>query len=170
MRRSRRRPVGPLHCTPVLLKDQSKRATCRRRTGSAVFKEFAPLRDATVVTKLKKAGRSSSPRRRWASSRSRYTGSAFGAVRNPSDPTRNASGSSGDPVRGWRPVTATRRHRRGHRRLGCRGPASVESLVGPAAHGPLVSRFGMLPSTPDHRHARSDGASGEGERTHSPST
>ena len=51
-------PVGPLHCVPVLLKDQVETIGIPTTYGSIVFKEFVPDRDATIVTKLKKAGAS----------------------------------------------------------------------------------------------------------------
>ena len=49
-------PVGPLHCVPMLVKDQVETSDLPTTYGSAVFKEFVPQRDATVVTRLKKAG------------------------------------------------------------------------------------------------------------------
>src|SRR5258708_9386194 len=48
--------VGPLHCIPVLLKDQVETSDMPTTFGSAVFKDFVPGRDATIVTKLKQAG------------------------------------------------------------------------------------------------------------------
>src|SRR5262245_19426520 len=49
-------PVGPLHCVPILMKDQVETSDMPTTYGSAVFKDFVPMRDATIVTKLKKAG------------------------------------------------------------------------------------------------------------------
>jgi Asp-tRNA(Asn)/Glu-tRNA(Gln) amidotransferase A subunit family amidase len=49
-------PVGPLHCVPLLLKDQVETAGIPTTYGSIVFKDFVPARDATIVTKLKRAG------------------------------------------------------------------------------------------------------------------
>ena len=46
-------PVGPLHCIPVLLKDQVETSDMPTTYGSAIFKEFVPRRDATITTKLK---------------------------------------------------------------------------------------------------------------------
>ena len=65
--------------------------------GSAVFKDFIPQRDATIVTKLKKAGAVIVAKTTMGEFASGYLGSAFGAVRNAYDPTRMASGSSGAP-------------------------------------------------------------------------
>jgi amidase len=49
-------PVGPLHCIPMLVKDQVETSDMPTTYGSAVFKDFIPQRDATIVTRLKKAG------------------------------------------------------------------------------------------------------------------
>src|SRR5262245_12948431 len=49
-------PVGPLHCVPILVKDQVETSDMPTTYGSAVFRDFIPKRDATIVTKLKKAG------------------------------------------------------------------------------------------------------------------
>ena len=49
-------PVGALHCIPVLVKDQVETSDMPTTYGSAVFKDFTPQRDATVVTKLRNAG------------------------------------------------------------------------------------------------------------------
>ena len=49
-------PVGPLHCIPVLLKDQVETSDMPTTYGSMIFKEFVPRRDATITTKMKKAG------------------------------------------------------------------------------------------------------------------
>ena len=49
-------PVGPLHCIPVLVKDQVDTSDMPTTYGSAVFKDFVPQKDATVVTRLRKAG------------------------------------------------------------------------------------------------------------------
>ena len=48
-------PVGPLHCIPVLVKDEVEVTGMPTTYGSAVFKDFVPQRDATIVTKMKKA-------------------------------------------------------------------------------------------------------------------
>src|SRR5688572_27985137 len=43
------RPMGSLHCVPVLLKDQIETKDMPTTYGSAVFKDFTPQRDATAV-------------------------------------------------------------------------------------------------------------------------
>jgi hypothetical protein len=48
--------VGPLHCIPVLLKDQVETSDMPTTYGSAIFKAFVPRRDATITIRMKKAG------------------------------------------------------------------------------------------------------------------
>ena len=48
--------VGPLHCIPVLVKDQVDTSDMPTTYGSAVFKGFVPQKDATIVTRLRNAG------------------------------------------------------------------------------------------------------------------
>ena len=140
-------PVGPLHCIPILLKDQVETSDMPTTYGSAVFKDFMPQRDATIVTKLKAAGAVIVAKTTMGEYAQGYLGSAFGVVRNAYDPTRSASGSSGGTGSGVAANFAT---------VGIgedtggsiRGPAAVNNLVGLRPTVPLVSRFGMLPARP----------------------
>jgi amidase len=78
---------------------------------------------------------------------SQYVGSAFGLTRNPYDPRRNPSGSSGGTGAGIAAnyaVVGIGEDTGGS----IRGPASVASLVGLRPSVPLVSRFGMMPANP----------------------
>ena len=47
--------IGPLHCIPVLLKDQFDTSFMPTTYGSALFKAFVPERNATVVDRLQAA-------------------------------------------------------------------------------------------------------------------
>jgi amidase len=140
-------PVGPLHCIPMLVKDQVETSDMPTTYGSAVFKDFIPLRDATIVTRLKKAGAVIVAKTTMGEYASGYLGSAFGVVRNAYDPARSASGSSGGTGSGIAANFAT---------VGIgedtggsvRGPAAVNNLVGLRPTLPLVSRFGMMPARP----------------------
>jgi Asp-tRNA(Asn)/Glu-tRNA(Gln) amidotransferase A subunit family amidase len=140
-------PVGPLHCVPMLVKDQVETSDLPTTYGSAVFKDFVPQRDATIVTRLKKAGAIIVAKTTMGEFASGFLGSAFGAVRNAYDPTRSASGSSGGTGAGIAANFAT---------VGIgedtggsiRGPAAVNNLVGLRPTLPLVSRFGMMPARP----------------------
>ena len=140
-------PVGPLHCIPVLLKDEVETSDMPTTYGSLVFKDFVPQRNATIVTKLKKTGAVIVAKTNMGEFASKYVGSAFGVTRNPYDPRRNPSGSSGGTGAG---VAAN------YAAVGIgedtggsiRGPAAVASLVGLRPSVPLVSRFGMMPVNP----------------------
>ena len=47
---------GPLHGVPVLVKDQAETAGISTAFGSALFADYVPTADATVVTWLREAG------------------------------------------------------------------------------------------------------------------
>ena len=140
-------PVGPLHCIPVLVKDQVETSDMRTTYGSAVFKDFVPQRDATIVVKMRKAGAVVLGKTTMGEYAYGYVSSASGVIRNAYDPRRNASGSSGGTGSGIAANFAT---------VGIgedtggsiRGPAAVNSLVGLRPTLPLVSRFGMMPASP----------------------
>ena len=140
-------PVGPLHCIPVLLKDQVETSDMPTTYGSVVFKDFVPQRDATITTRMKKAGAVILAKTTMGEFAAGYLGSAFGIVRNPYGPTRSPSGSSGGTGAGIAANFAT---------VGIgedtggsvRGPAAFNNLVGLRPTVPLVSRFGMMPATP----------------------
>src|SRR5207245_2079371 len=79
-------PVGWLHCSPVLLKDQVETTHMPTTYGSVIFKDFVPRRDATITTKMKKAGAIILGKTTMGEFAAGYLGSAFGIVRNPYDP------------------------------------------------------------------------------------
>ena len=141
--------VGPLHCIPVLLKDQVETSDMPTTYGSALFQDFIPSRDATIVTRLKEAGAIILAKTNMGEFASRYVGSAFGVIRNAYDPDRNPSGSSGGTAAG---IAANF----GMVGIGedtggsVRGPAAVHSLVGLRPTLQLVSRRGMMPANPTH--------------------
>jgi len=140
-------PVGPLHCVPILMKDQVETRDLPTTYGSLVFKDFVPPRDATIVTKLKNAGAVIVAKTTMGEFASGYVGSAFGVVRNAYDPTRSPSGSSGGTGSGVAANFATAGI--GEDTGGSvRGPAAVNDLVGLRPTLPLVSRFGMMPARP----------------------
>ena len=90
--------TGPLHCIPVLLKDQVETRDMPTTYGSALFEDFVPARDATIVTRMKDAGALILAKTNMGEYASRYVGSGFGVIRNAYDPRRNPSGSSGGPA------------------------------------------------------------------------
>ena len=142
-----KRPLGSLHCIPVLVKDQIETRDMPTTYGSALFKGFMSPRDATVVTRLQAAGAIILAKTNMGEFASRYVGSAFGVIRNPYDPTRNPSGSSGGSAAGVAAsfgVVALGEDTGGS----VRGPASVNGLVGLRPTLQLVSRHGMMPANP----------------------
>ena len=140
-------PVGTLHCIPVLIKDQIDTNDMPTTYGSAVFRDFVPPAEATIVTRLKRAGAVVIGKATMGEFASAYFSSASGPIRNAYDPRRNASGSSGGTGSGVAANFAT---------IGIgedtggsiRGPASVSSLVGLRPTVPLVSRNGVFPARP----------------------
>ncbi|PYS44846.1 MAG: hypothetical protein DMG13_33230 [Acidobacteria bacterium] len=82
-------PVGSLHCIPVLLKDQVETSDMPTTYGSVIFKEFTPRRDATITTKMKKAGAIILAKTNMGEFAAGYIGSAFGVVRNAYVPARS---------------------------------------------------------------------------------
>jgi len=145
--RRARGPMGVLHCVPVLLKDQVETRDMPTTYGSALFKDFVPRRDATVVQKLEAAGAIILAKTTMGEFASRYLSSAAGIIRNAYDPTRYPSGSPGAPGSGVAATSAPAgicEDTSGS----TRGPAAVSSLVGLRPTVPLVSRFGMLPANP----------------------
>ena len=139
--------VGPLHCIPVLVKDQIETNNMPTTYGSVLFKDFIPKRNATVITNLKNAGAVILGKTTMGEFASGYLGSGFGIVRNAYDQRRYASGSSGGTGSAIAANFAT---------VGIgedtggsiRGPAAVNNLVGLRPTVPLVSRFGILPARP----------------------
>lgn len=140
-------PVGPLHCVPMLIKDQVETSDMPTTYGSVLFKDFIPKRDATIVVRLRNAGAVIVAKTTMGEFASGYLGSAFGIVRNAYDQTRIASGSSGGTGAGIAANFAT---------VGIgedtggsvRGPAAANNLVGLRPTTQLVSRHGMLPAKP----------------------
>lgn len=141
-------PVGPLHCIPVLVKDQVETTDMPTTYGSILFKEFVPQRDATVVAKLRQAGAVIIGKSTMGEYAAGYLSTAAGGgIRNAYDPKRNASGSSGGSGSGVAAnfsTVAIAEDTGGS----TRGPAAVNSLVGLRPTVPLVSRHGMMPARP----------------------
>jgi len=139
--------LSPLHCVPVLVKDQIEAGGMPTTYGSVVFKDFTSHRDATAVERMKQAGAIILAKSTMGEFAARYAGSAFGLTRNPYDLRRNPGGSSGGTAAG---LAANL----GLIGLGqdtggsIRGPAANNSLVGLRPTVPIVSRHGTLPSRP----------------------
>src|SRR5262245_54444187 len=139
--------MAPLHCVPVLLKDQIETDFMPTTYGSAMFKTFVPKRNATVVERLQRAGAIILAKTNMGEFAAGGSGSAFGSCHNAYDPAYFASGSScgtGVGVAANFGAVGIGEDTGGS----VRGPASHGSLVGLRPTTPLVSRFGMMPASP----------------------
>jgi Asp-tRNA(Asn)/Glu-tRNA(Gln) amidotransferase A subunit family amidase len=138
---------GPLHCIPVLMKDEVNTDFMPTTYGSAVFKTFIPQKSATIVSRLQAAGAIILAKTNMGEFAQAYSGSAFGDCHNAYDPRRSPSGSScgtGAGIAANFAAVGIGEDTGGS----IRGPASHESLVGLRPTLPLVSRAGMMPFSP----------------------
>jgi amidase len=139
-------PVGPLHCVPLVLKDNYNTADLPTTGGSASLAGAQPKADAFVVAKLRKAGAifiGKSNMHEFA--RAGNTVSSLGGqTLNPYDLTRTPGGSSGGTgaavaanlaVAGTGSDTVN----------SIRSPASANALVGIRPTKGLLSRAGIMP-------------------------
>jgi amidase len=139
-------PVGPLHCVPLVLKDNYNTADLPTTGGSASLAGAQPLSDAFVVGKLRKAGAiilGKSNMHEFALAGTTVS-SLGGQTFNPYDLTRTPGGSSGGTgvavaanfcVAGTGSDTVN----------SIRSPASANALVGIRPTKGLLSRSGILP-------------------------
>jgi amidase len=136
----------PLHCIPVILKDNYDTTDMPTTGGSLTLAKSVPPRDGFVVRKLRDAGaiilaKANLMELAWSGT---TVSSLGGQTRNPYDLTRTPGGSSG----GTGAAIAA-----GFGVLGTgsdtgqsiRSPASANSLVGVRPTRGLVSRAGIIP-------------------------
>ena len=138
---------GPLHCIPVMLKDEVEMIGMPTTYGSAIFKTYMPTRDATIVTKLEAAGAIILGKTNLGEFAAGGSGSAFGDCHNAYNPLYYASGSScgsGVAIAANLGAVGIGEDTAGS----LRGPASHGSLVGIRPTVPLVSTYGMMPQAP----------------------
>lgn len=139
----------PLHCIPILLKDNFDTADMPTTGGSVTLKGSVPPDDGFVVARLRQAGAIVIGKTNLTElARAGTTVSSLGGqTRNPYDLTRTAGGSSGGTGAGIAANFAV---------LGTgsdtgqsiRSPASATSLVGLRPTRGLVSRDGIIPLSP----------------------
>lgn len=139
-------PRGPLHGIPVLVKDNFETRGMPTTAGSVLLHGFAPDHDAFLVRRLKQAGAIILGKTNMHEFAYGITtqGSAFGAVKNPYDPTRNPGGSSG----GTGAAVAANFAAAGMGSDTCgsiRIPAAHNNLVGLRGTQGLASREGIIP-------------------------
>ncbi|HVC19063.1 MAG TPA: amidase family protein [Vicinamibacterales bacterium] len=140
--------VGPLHCIPMIIKDNYQTAGLQTTAGSLSLKGFIPDKDAFLVKRVKAAGAivlAKANMDEFAFSPYETVSSILpGYTRNPYALDRVTAGSSGGPAAA---VAASF----GAVGLGTdtgnsiRGPASHQALVGIRATMGLTSRAGIVP-------------------------
>ena len=139
--------LRPLHCIPVILKDNFDTADMPTEAGSIALKGNLPPDDAFMVKKLRQAGAiiiAKSNMAEWAFSPYQTISSTHGETRNAYDLERVPAGSSGGTasaiaanfgIIGMGTDTGN----------SIRGPASHLSLVGIRSTIGLTSRDGVVP-------------------------
>ncbi len=88
--------VGPLHGIPVVVKDQINTSNIRTTYGSVAFKNYTPIRNATVINRLKSAGAIILAKTNLPDFACAFEGisSIIGQTKNPYDLNRDSGGSS----------------------------------------------------------------------------
>src|SRR5688500_11563685 len=140
--------AGPLHCIPVIVKDNFETAGLQTAAGSLALKDFDPGRDAFQVKRIKEAGAivlAKSNMAEWAFSPYETVNSVLpGYTRNPYALDRVTAGSSGGTAAA---VAASF----GAVGLGSdtgnsiRGPSAHQALAGIGSTMGLTSRAGVVP-------------------------
>jgi amidase len=140
--------AGPLHCIPVILKDNFNTFDMPTTGGNVSMKTSVPPADAFTVARIRKAGAlilAKANLQEFARGGMSIS-SLGGQVRNPYDLSRTPGGSSGGPgaaiaanfaVLGTGSDTGQ----------SIRSPASANNLVGIRPTRGLVSRAGVIPNS-----------------------
>ena len=141
-----RSALRPLHCIPVIVKDNHDTADMPTTGGSLTLAASVPLRDAFVVRKLRDAGAIVLAKANLTElARGGTTVSSLGGqTRNPYDLTRTPGGSSGGTgaaIAAGFAVTGTG----SDTGQSVRSPASALNLVGLRPTRGLISRSGIIP-------------------------
>jgi amidase len=138
--------LGPLHGVPVVVKDNFETAGLATSFGSAAFSSYVPTHDATVVSRLVRAGAVLVGKTTMPDFASSWHGhsSRSGVTRNPHDLDRDPGGSSGGSaaaVAAGLAVAGVGTDTGGSIRV----PASFCGVVGLRPTPGLVSRAGVMP-------------------------
>ena len=141
-------PVGPLHCVPMIVKDNFETNDLQTTAGSLALKGWIPKRDATQVARIRAAGAivlAKSNLAEWAFTPYETVSSILpGYTRNPYALSRVTAGSSGG-------TAAAVAANEGESGLGSdtgnsiRGPSAHNALVGIRSTMGLTSRAGVIP-------------------------
>lgn len=140
--------TGPLHCIPIVLKDNFDTFDMPTTGGNVSMKNSVPLEDAFTVAKMRKAGALilAKANMQELARGGMSVSSLGGQVLNPYDLTRTPGGSSGGTGASLAANFAV---------LGTgsdtgqsiRSPASANNLVGVRPTRGLVSRRGVIPAS-----------------------
>src|SRR5580698_7468511 len=140
--------TGPLHCVPMIVKDNFETAGLQTTDGALVFAGYQPKEDATLVARVKAAGAivlAKSNMAEWAFTPYETVSSILpGYTKNPYALDRVTAGSSGG-------TAAAVAANEGESGLGTdtgnsiRGPSSHNDLVGIRSTMGLTSRAGVVP-------------------------
>ena len=141
-------PVGPLHCIPMIVKDNFETHDLQTTAGSLSLKGWLPTRDATMVSRVRAAGAivlAKSNLAEWAFTPYETVSSILpGYTKNPYALDRVTAGSSGG-------TAAAIAANEGEVGLGTdtgnsiRGPSAHNALVGIRSTMGLTSRAGVVP-------------------------
>ncbi len=141
-------PVGPLHCIPMIVKDNFETRDLQTTAGSLALKGWVPERDATMVARIRAAGAivlAKSNLAEWAFTPYETVSSILpGYTKNPYALDRVTAGSSGG-------TAAAIAANEGTVGLGTdtgnsiRGPSAHQALVGIRSTMGLTSRAGVVP-------------------------
>jgi amidase len=141
-------PVGPMHCVPVLVKDNYETIDMPTTAGSLSLKGMMTGADAFVVKRLRDAGAvmiAKSNMAEFAFSPVETVNSILpGYTRNPYDTSRVTAGSSGGSAAGAAANFAAIALA-SDTGDSIRGPAAHQALVGLRSTMGLVSRSGVVP-------------------------
>ncbi len=148
VRYARSGAVGPLHCVPMIVKDNFETVDMQTTGGSLALEGWKPLQDATMVRRIREAGAivlAKSNLAEWAFTPYETVSSILpGYSRNPYATDRVTAGSSGGTAAA---VAASL----GAVGLGTdtgnsiRGPSAHQALVGIRSTMGLTSRAGVIP-------------------------
>ena len=143
-----RGPLGPLHCVPMIVKDNFETRDLQTTAGSLSLKGWIPRRDATMVARIREAGAivlAKSNMAEWAFTPYETVSSILpGYTKNPYALDRVTAGSSGG-------TAAAVASNEGLVGLGTdtgnsiRGPSAHTALVGIRSTMGLTSRAGVVP-------------------------
>jgi Asp-tRNA(Asn)/Glu-tRNA(Gln) amidotransferase A subunit family amidase len=140
--------AGPLHCVPIVLKDNFNTFDMPTTAGNVAMRHSQPLRDAFTVERIRKAGALILAKANMSEfARGGMSLSSLGGqVLNPYDLTRTPGGSSG----GTGAAVAANLALIGtgsDTGQSIRSPASANNLVGIRPTRGLVSRSGVIPNS-----------------------